>query len=260
MKILIYGDIIGRQARQIIVSQTLQLRSEFNIDCVIADADNAAHGFGVTSKIAKQFFENGVDVITTGNHVWDQKEIYAYLDKEPRILRALNYPDGTIGNGYYIFSDLQNRKIAIVHLLGAAFMKPINNPFSTIETFFKTHKLKSDVDAIIIDFHAEITSEKNALGHFCDGRASAVVGTHTHIPTADYRVLENGTAFVTDIGMCGDYNSVIGMDKNEPIQRFLTGIKQAKFEPAKGVPTINAVVVSIDDSSGLATNIEKIVF
>ncbi len=260
MKILIYGDIVGRAARQAIISETARIKSEMDIDFVIADADNVAHGFGITSKIAKQFFDAGIDAITTGNHVWDQKEIFPYLDEEPKILRALNYPDGTIGHGFEIFTDKKGHKIAVVHLLGTVFMNPVENPFVAMESFLKTTKLKENVDAIIVDFHAEITSEKVAFGHFCDGKVSGVVGTHTHIPTADYRVLKNGTAYVTDIGMCGDYDSVIGMEKNEPINRFLTGKKTHKFEPATGKPSINAVIITTDDNTGLATNIEKIVF
>ncbi len=259
MKILIYGDIIGRHARQYVFEKTKQIRLEKDIDFVIADADNVAHGFGITSKLAKEFFATGTDVITTGNHVWDQKEVIPYLDTEPKILRALNYPEGTVGNGFGIYETSKGQKIAVVHLLGSAFMNPIDNPFTTMETFLKKHKLKNNLDAIIVDFHAEITSEKNAFGHFCDGKVSGVVGTHTHIPTADYRVLENGTAYVTDIGMCGDYNSVIGMDKKEPISRFLTGKKTVKFEPATGKPTLHAVIITTDDETGLAINIEKIV-
>ncbi len=260
MKILIYGDIVGRNARHTIISETKKIRQEHNIDFVIADGDNTAHGFGITSKIAKQLFENGVDVITTGNHVWDQKEIVPYLDKEPKILRAQNYPEGTVGKGFCVYEDDKNRKILVIHLLGTVFMHPVENPFKEMEKIFLKHKLKDNVDAIIVDFHAEITSEKCAFGHFCDGKVSGVVGTHTHIPTADYRVLEKGTAYVTDIGMCGDYNSVIGMEKEEPIHRFLNGEKTKKFEPAQGKPTINAVIITINDDTGLADNIEKIIF
>lgn len=260
MKILIYGDIIGRQARNVIFSRTPALKEERNIDFVISDADNAAHGFGVSSKIAEQFLATGTDVITTGNHVWDQKEIIPYFAKQPRILRAANFPEGTPGAGAGIFVTGSGLRVAVIHLLGTLFMKPVENPFTVMEKLFGEYRLKDNADAIVIDFHAEITSEKNAFGSFCDGRASAVVGTHTHIPTADYTVLPKGTAYVTDIGMCGDYDSVIGMDKNEPIRRFITGERHSKLEPATGTPSIHAVLVTVNDNTGLAESIEKLVF
>ncbi len=260
MKILIYGDIVGRHARQFIISETKKIRKEMDIDFVVADADNAAHGFGLTTKIAKQMLENEIDVITTGNHVWDQKDIIPYMPQEPRILRALNYPEGTIGQGKGIFETKSGKKVAVLHVLGAVFMNPIDNPFLCTQKALEEYKLKNDIDAIIIDFHADITSEKVAFGHFCDGKVSGVVGTHSHIPTADYRILEKGTAYVTDIGMCGDYNSVIGMEKEEPIQRFLTGQKSKKFEPATGKPEIHAVVITVNEDTGLADKIEKHTF
>jgi metallophosphoesterase (TIGR00282 family) len=252
MKILICGDVVGKAGRRVIEENLPDLRQRLELDFVIVNGENAAHGFGITDKICAAFYAAGTDVITTGNHVWDQREIINYIDGDAKLLRPMNYPDGTPGVGTGIFNTKDGRKVMVVHPMGRLFMDPLDDPFAAVDDALKNHRLGQSVDAIIVDFHGEATSEKQGMGHFLDGRVSAVVGTHTHAPTADARILPGGTAFQTDIGMTGDYDSVIGMKKEIATSRFTTKMPQGRLEPADGAATLCAVYVETDDGTGLA--------
>lgn len=252
MKILLCGDVVGRAGRTALCAALPRLRDDLDIDFVMVNGENAAAGFGITAKICQQFFDAGTDVITTGNHVWDQREIIGHIDKEPRLLRPLNYPDGTPGRGLAIHEDRHGRKVLVANLMGRIFMDALDDPFACIDEALSAHRLGAGAAAILIDFHGEATSEKMAMGHFLDGRVSAVVGTHSHVPTADAQRLPGGTAYQTDLGMCGDYDSVIGMQKDVPIARFRRKMPTARMEPADGEATVCALFVETDDSTGLA--------
>jgi len=255
MKILICGDVVGKAGRKVLEDHLPDIRQRLELDFVIVNGENAAHGFGITDKICAVFYALGADVITTGNHVWDQRDIINYIGDDPKLLRPVNYPDGTPGVGTGVFETADGRKVMIIHPMGRLFMDPLDDPFAAVEDALKNHRLGHSVDAIIVDFHAEATSEKQSMGHFLDGRVSAVVGTHTHVPTADAQVLSGGTAFQTDIGMTGDYDSVIGMKKELATSRFTTKMPQGRLEPAEGMATLCAVYVETDDATGLATHV-----
>ena len=230
------------------------------IDFVVVNGENAADsGVGLTEEICKDFFNCGVDVITTGNHVWDQKETMSHIEKEIRLLRPKNLFEPSPGKGFGIFKAKNDMKIGVLNLMGNVFMKKCEDVFQTAEKFVLKYKLKKDYDFLIVDFHGEITSEKNAMGHFFDGKATLVIGTHTHIPTSDARVLKNGTAYQTDAGMCGDYDSVIGMNKDNSINRFLKK-DSIKHFPATGEATLCGVIVDSDIETGLAKNIENFIY
>jgi 2',3'-cyclic-nucleotide 2'-phosphodiesterase len=259
MRLLICGDIVGRAAREAVAQQVPRLRRELKLDFVIANGENAAHGFGITETICAELYAAGVDVITTGNHVWDRREIMAYIDSDARLLRPINFPPGTPGNGFGIYgttptSNQGGPRILVVNAMARLFMDAIDDPFAAIDRLLTAHPLGS-VDAIIVDFHGEATSEKTSMGHFCDGRATAVVGTHSHVPSADHRLLANGTAYVTDLGMCGDYDSVIGMQKDVAVARFVKKLPGERLEVAMGEPTICGAVIETDPVSGLARGI-----
>ena len=259
MRLLICGDIVGRAAREAVAREVPRLRRALKLDFVVANGENAAHGFGITETICAELYAAGVDVITTGNHVWDRREIMTYIDGDARLLRPINFPPGTPGNGFGIYGTTPNfnqggPRILVVNAMARLFMDAIDDPFAAIDRLLTTHPLGS-VDAIIVDFHGEATSEKNSMGHFCDGRATAVVGTHCHVPTADHRLLANGTAFVTDLGMCGDYDSVIGMQKDVAVARFVKKLPGERLEVALGEPTICGAVIETDPVSGLARGI-----
>ena len=258
MRILVCGDVVGKSGRQAILYNIEKLRQRLKLDFVIVNGENAAHGFGITEKICHAFYDVGVDVITTGNHVWDQREIMNYIDKDPRLMRPLNYPKGTPGKGSAVIEAADGRKVLIVHPMGRLFMDPLDDPFFGVDKALKDHKLGETVDAIVVDMHADITSEKMAMGHYCDGRVSAVVGSHSHVPTADAQVLPGGTAYQTDMGMCGDYNSVIGMIKETAIARFTSKMPSGRLEPAEGEATLCAVLIQTDDTTGLAKSIEPV--
>ncbi|MDC0073681.1 TIGR00282 family metallophosphoesterase [Alphaproteobacteria bacterium] len=258
MRILFLGDIVGRSGREAVISSIPMYRKKLDINFVIVNGENSAGGFGITSEICNQFFESGVDVITGGNHSWDQQEIIKYIDKEPRLLRPINHHRSAPGRGESIYTTSEGKKVMVINALGQVFMNSINSPFEAIDNALKSVLLGSTVDAIFIDFHAEATSEKMAMGHFLDGRVSAVIGSHQQIPTADGRIFRNGTAYQTDAGMCGDYESIIGMEKNVPLSRFLGKVNKMKMTPALGDATICGVVIDIDDYSGLAKNIYSI--
>jgi len=250
MKILAIGDIIGNPGRQTIQRLLPQIRQDYSIDMVIANGENVAGGFGLTSNTAKELFNAGVDVLTSGNHIWAQKEILPYLDSDMPILRPLNYPPGVIGRGYVL-----HKKVLVVNLIGRTFMSDVDCPFRAMD------KLLADLTprppVIIVDFHAEATSEKVAMGYYLDGRVSAVVGTHIHIGTIDASILSNGTAYVTDIGMTGPIHSVIGDDIEDVLKRFLTGIPN-RLSVAKGRCSLNAVLFNVDETSGRAGSIQRI--
>lgn len=259
MKILFLGDVVGRSGRDAVVKHLPKLRKDWALDFVVVDGDNSAAGFGITGAICKDYFEAGADVVTGGDHVWDQKDIVPYISQEKRLLRPQNFPQKVPGNGHLLTELSTKKKVLTLHLLGQVFHKEHTNcPFAEADKILGTYKLGSNVDAIIVDFHAEATSEKTAMGQYLDGRVSVVVGSHTHIPTADARVLSKGTAYQTDGGMCGDYNSVIGFDTAGPFEKFLTKVpKFGKLEPAEGEATLCGLLVETD-GNGLAVNCKPV--
>ena len=259
MRILFVGDVVGRSGRAALFHHLPEVRRRLGPDLTVVNGENAAGGFGLTPAIAAQIFEAGADVITTGNHVWDQRELLAHIEREPRILRPLNMMPGTPGRGLFEHVDARGRRVVVAQVMGRLFMSPfLDDPFRAIEAALAPHLLGASVDAVVVDVHAEATSEKMALGHFLDGRASAVVGTHTHVPTADALILPGGTAYMSDVGMTGDYDSVIGMDKGGAVQRFLVSVPGPRLEPARGEATFCAVLVVTDDSTGRAVDIRPI--
>ena len=258
MRILFIGDVVGRSGRAILLERLGRLVADWKLDFVVVNGENAAGGFGITEAIYQEFVDAGVDVITGGNHSWDQKEALVFIERAPRLLRPINYPAGTPGRGVALIDAKNGARVLVVNAMGRIFMDPLDDPFAAVERELAACPLKQAADAIIIDIHGEATSEKQAIGHFCDGRASLVVGTHTHVPTADHQILPRGTAFISDVGMTGDYDSVIGMNKEEPLSRFLTKISGARFEPAMGEATLCALAVETDDASGLARHIAAV--
>ena len=260
MKILFLGDVVGISGRSMILNNLFSEIKNKNIDFVIVNGENSADpGVGITEEICKDFFNCGVDVITTGNHVWDQKKIMLHIEKENRLLRPKNLFEPSPGKGFGVFTAKNGLKVGVLNLMGNVFMKKCEDAFESAGNFMKKYQLKEHYDFLIVDFHGEITSEKNAMGHFFDGKATLVVGTHTHIPTNDARVLKGGTAYQTDAGMCGDYDSVIGMNKNNSINRFLKN-KSTKHFPAIGEATLSGVIVDCDVETGLAKNIENFIY
>jgi metallophosphoesterase (TIGR00282 family) len=257
MKILFLGDVVGVSGRTKVFKSLLSIIKDKQINFVITNGENSADtGVGLTEGICKDFFNCGVDVITTGNHVWDQKEIMEFIDKEEKLLRPKNLFEPAPGKGFNIYETKDNIKIGVLNLMGNVFMKKCDDVFEISEKFMKQHKLKQDYDLLIVDFHGEITSEKNAIGHFFDGSATLVVGTHTHVPTNDARILSGGTGYQTDAGMCGDYNSVIGMNTENSLNRFLKK-NSTKHFPALGEATLCGVIVDCNIETGLANNIES---
>lgn len=258
MRVLFAGDVMGRTGRKAVAKFVPKLRQDLNLDFVVVNGENAAGGFGMTPKIAEEFYEQGVDCITSGNHIWAQKEIVPYLDKDPKLLRPVNYPETTPGHGVYSTKTARGKRVVVINVMGRVFMDPLDDPFRAVEAILDKCKLGKNADFILVDVHGEATSEKMGMGHFCDGRTSLVVGTHSHVPTADAQILPKGTAFQTDAGMCGDYNSVIGMQVEEPLFRFYNKIREKHFEPADGEATFCAVYVETNDSTGLAQKIAPI--
>ena len=256
MNILFLGDIVGKPGRDALYAQLPRLRQSLKLDLVIANGENAAGGFGITRAIAEEFFSIGVDVISTGNHWADQKEIFTYIDTEDRILRPANYPKGTPGRGANLYQTPAG-SVLVINAMGRVFMDALDDPFAAVDRELNACPLGEGADAIVVDMHAEATSEKMAMGHFCDGRASFVVGTHQHVPTADAQILPGGTAYQTDAGACADYDSVIGMEKAEPLQRFTRKISSQRFAPATGPATLCGVFV-VTGAKGLATRIEPV--
>jgi metallophosphoesterase (TIGR00282 family) len=255
MRILYCGDILGRTGRDAVIQALPGLRAELALDFVVANGENAAHGFGITPKICEDLFAAGVDVITTGNHAWDQREIIPFFESEPRLLRPLNYPKGTPGRGAGVYPAPRGRKVMVVQLMGRLFMDPLDDPFAALEAELSKQRLGATVDAVVLDIHAEASSEKMALAHLADGRVSMSVGSHSHVPTADAQILPRGSAYQTDAGMCGDYDSVIGMRKDAAIARFVRKMPGERLSPADGEATLCAVFVETDDATGLAKRI-----
>lgn len=250
---------MGRAGRAAIVERLPGLRTEWGLDFVVVNGENASSGAGLTAEHARNLLAAGVDCLTLGDHAFDQKDMLPFIEQENRILRPLNFAKMAPGKGARLFSDARGRKVLVAQVLGQVFMKrPFDDPFSAIDTVLKAHPLGGMAQAVIVDVHCEATSEKMAMGHWCDGRASLVVGTHTHVPTGDAQILGGGTAYLTDAGMCGDYNSVIGMEKLEPMRRFVTGMPKERFQPANGPATLSGVYVETDDRSGKATRVRMI--
>lgn len=259
MKILFLGDVMGRAGRRAVSENLSRLKSEWRLDFVVVNGENASSGMGLSGEHAKAILDVGADCITLGDHAFDQKDMLQFIEHEPRIIRPLNFAKNAPGRGARVFSDQRGRKILVTQVLGQVFMKrAFDDPFSAVDQVLRTHALGGGVQAALVDIHCEATSEKMGMGHFCDGRASVVVGTHTHIPTADAMILPAGTAYQTDAGMCGDYNSVIGMEKSEPMRRFVTGMPKARFSPAMGEATLSGLYVETDDRTGKAVKVAMV--
>jgi metallophosphoesterase (TIGR00282 family) len=257
MRILFLGDIVGRSGREAVGAHLPGLKTALKLDFIVVNGENLAGGFGVTRAVANEMFSLGVDCITTGNHWYDQREIVSFIDDEDRLLRPCNLPAGTPGKGAGLYDTRGGARVLVVNPLGRVFMEPQDDPFASVETQLIACPLGEGADAIIVDMHAEATSEKMAMGHFCDGRASLVVGSHSHVPTADAQILPGGTAFQTDAGACADYDSVIGMEKFEPVQRFTRKMATGRFSPATGEATLCGVFVETG-ANGFATRIEPV--
>ncbi len=255
MRILLCGDVVGRSGRAVVTENLPRLRRELALDLVVVNGENAAAGFGITDKICAELYAVGVDVITTGNHVWDRREIIPYISGDPRLLRPANFPAGTPGNGSIVVTLAGSRRALVINLMARLFMDALDDPFAAADAALAAHPLGTAIDAVVIDFHGEATSEKMSMGHFADGRASLVVGTHSHVPTADGHILPGGTAYQTDAGMCGDYDSVIGMQKQAAIARFTSKMPGERLQVAEGAGTLCGVVVETDEASGLARRI-----
>lgn len=258
MKILFLGDIMGRAGRDAVIEYVPKLRAEMKLDAVIVNCENAAHGFGVNVDICKALYDAGVDCLTTGNHVWDQREILSYIEKDKKLLRPINYPPGTPGNGSYVIETLKGEKILVMNAMGQLYMQALDDPFAAVENCLKQYRMGHHVDAVIIDMHAEANSEKMAMAHHFDGRVSLVVGTHTHIPTADAQIFEGGTGYQTDAGMCGDYNSVIGMQKEAAIMKFTKKVPYQRLQPGVEEATICGVYIETERKTGKCKKIEPV--
>ena len=252
MRLLFLGDVVGRSGRKAVIEQLPVLRARYKLDFVAINGENAAGGFGITEAILEELLGAGADVVTLGNHAFDQREALVFIERQDRLLRPINFPPGTPGKGAGFYKAANGADVLVINAMGLIYMPELACPFRATEAEIEACPLKKGADAIVVDFHAEATSEKQAFGYYLEGRGSCVVGTHTHSPTADERILPRGTAFVCDIGMCGDYESVLGMDVGEPLNRFLTKIPRGRFEPAMGPATISGLAVEIDDSTGLA--------
>ncbi|RKT30766.1 hypothetical protein BXY70_2759 [Roseovarius halotolerans] len=259
MRILFLGDVVGRAGRSAVADTLPRLREEWRLDFVVVNGENASGGMGLTGDHAKALLASGADVLTLGDHAFDQKDMQQFIESEPRVIRPLNYAKEAPGRGHGVFQDGRGRKVLVCQVLGQVFMKRcFDDPFSAVDAVLRAHPPGGAVQAALVDVHCEATSEKMAMGHFCAGRASMVVGTHTHVPTADAQILSGGTAFQSDAGMCGDYDSVIGMDKTEPMRRFIGGMARGRFQPALGDVTLSGLYVETDDKTGKALRVEMV--
>lgn len=258
MRILFLGDIVGRSGRIAVVDVLPKLVKEWKLDFVGINGENSAGGFGITEAIYEELLEVGADAVTLGNHSWDQREALVFIERAPKLIRPVNYPQGTPGRGAALLEAKNGKRVLVINAMGRIFMEALDDPFAAIERELEACKLREQADAIIIDFHAEATSEKQSIGYVVDGRASLLLGTHTHAPTSDYRILPFGTAYISDIGMCGDYESVLGMNRDEPVRRFQTKIPSGRFEPATGPATVCGIAVETDDATGLAVKIAPV--
>jgi metallophosphoesterase (TIGR00282 family) len=259
MRLLFLGDVMGRAGRKAVSERLPKLREAWRLDFVVVNGENASHGAGLTGPHAKALLEAGADCVTLGDHAFDQKDMLSFIEQEPRVLRPLNFAKGAPGKGARVFQARGGQKVLVAQALGRVFMnRQFDDPFSAVDAVLRAHPRGGMVQAALIDIHCEATSEKMGMGHFCDGRASVVVGTHTHVPTADAQILPGGTAFQSDAGMCGDYNSVIGMQKEEPMRRFVTGMAKGRFTPAEGEATLSGLYVETDDRTGAATLVRMV--
>jgi metallophosphoesterase (TIGR00282 family) len=257
MRVLFIGDIVGKTGRMAVKTLLPNLVDKYKVDCVIANGENIAGGFGLTEPLVSELFRTGVDIVTTGNHVWDKKDFIHYIAKDDRVLRPLNYPPGVPGHGSVVFTLHNGEKVAVLNVMGRVFMNNLDCPFRTTKA--EIERVAKETKVIIIDFHAEATSEKVAFGYFMDGRVSAIIGTHTHVQTADEKILANGTAYITDAGMTGPAHSIIGIEVNQIIQRFLTGMP-ARFETAPGEGIFSGVIIEVDSETGRSTAIQRLQF
>ncbi len=259
MRILFCGDLVGRSGREVVIDNLPRLRRDLELDFVIANGENAAHGFGISEKICEQLFGAGVDVITSGNHIWDKAEIVPFMQRERRLLRPVNYPEATPGRGVGEFEGRGGQRVKVINIMTRLFMELLDDPFAALDALLPPGPPKGNgYDAIVVDVHGEATSEKMALGHLADGRASLVVGSHTHVPTADAQILEHGTAYQTDTGMCGDYDSVIGMRKDTALARFRRRYPRERLTPADGPATLCGTFVETDERTGLAVRVSAV--
>lgn len=258
MRLLFLGDVVGRAGRNVVTDRLPALRERWQLDCVVVNGENAAGGFGITEAICDDLLQAGADVVTLGNHSFDQREALVFIERQPRLVRPANYPPGTPGRGATIVETRKGARVLVVNAMGRLFIDPLDDPFAAVDRELAACPLREVADAIVIDFHAEASSEKEAFGWHCDGRASLVVGTHTHVPTADHRILSGGTAYLTDAGMCGDYDSVLGMHKEEPVRRFLYKTPGSRLEPAQGEGTLCGIAVETDDATGLAKSVHAL--
>ena len=255
MRLLFIGDVMGRSGRTAVATELPRLRQELRLDAVVVNGENAAGGFGITEAICAEILDAGADAVTLGNHAWDQREALVFIERQPRLIRPVNFPKGAPGRGANLIELGNGQRLLVINVMGRVFMDALDDPFAAVDREVEMCGLGAAADAILVDIHAEATSEKQAMGHHLDGRVSLVVGTHTHIPTADHQILPGGTGYLTDAGMTGDYDSVIGVDKEEPIRRFLTKLPGSRYEPASGPATLCGVLVETDDRSGLARRI-----
>jgi metallophosphoesterase (TIGR00282 family) len=253
MRLLFLGDIVGRTGRNAVIERLPGLIADNRLDFVIVNGENAAGGFGITEDILRQVLDAGADVVTTGNHAFDQREALVFAERQERFLRPINYPPGAPGRGAALYAARNGASVLVINAMGRVFMDALDDPFAAVEREVAACPLGEQADAIVVDFHAEASSEKQAIAHHLDGKVTLVVGTHTHVPTSDYRVLSGGTAYQTDVGMCGDYDSVIGMDYEEPLRRFLKKVPGERFTPAEGPASLAGLAVEVDEGTGLAT-------
>jgi 2',3'-cyclic-nucleotide 2'-phosphodiesterase len=259
MRLIFLGDVVGKAGRDAVYQELPRMRERYSPDVVVVNGENAAHGFGISLEIHQSLLAAGADVVTLGNHAFDQRETLVFIAREPHLVRPLNWPAGCPGRGTCLVETVKGQRVLVMNAMGRVMIEPVlDDPFPAISRELDQCQMGRDCDAIVIDFHGEASSEKMAMGHFVDGRASLLVGTHTHTPTADHQILPGGTAYLTDAGMCGDYDSVIGMDKAEPLQRFLHKLPIEKFKPAEGAATVCGVAVETDDKTGLAMKIAPI--
>ncbi len=259
MRLLFLGDVVGRSGRTAVTDRLPRLRADWRLDFVVVNGENATSGAGLSAAHARALLDAGADVVTLGDHAFDQTDMLQFVEAEPRVLRPLNFAKAAPGAGARVFTAPGGRKVLVAQVLGQVFMKrPFDDPFSAIDTVLRAHPRGGLVQAALVDVHCEATSEKMAMGHWCDGRASVVVGTHTHVPTADAMILPGGTGYQTDAGMCGDYNSVIGMQKDEPMRRFITGMGKGRFQAAEGDATLSGLYIETDDRTGRATRVAMV--
>jgi hypothetical protein len=258
LRLVFLGDVVGAVGREVVERELPRLRDRYALDFVVVNGENAAGGFGITEKICDGLIAAGADVVTTGNHVWDQREAMVFIEREERLLRPINFPAGAPGRGAGLYETAAGIRVLVINAMGRVYMDAMDDPFAALDTALDGFRLKETADAVVVDFHAEATSEKQAVGHHLDGRATLVVGTHTHVPTADDQILVGGTAYLSDAGMCGDYDSILGFEKSGPLGRFLTKLPNGRFQPAGSEATLSGVAVEVDDATGLALAVAPI--